>query len=84
MSPQDARSALRALPDVESHVEAVLRAYGPLTQAQAAAKVYGVPVHATGNRADDRARTSAIRAVQQETFAFWRSRSGTRAARASR
>ena len=72
MRSQEARSALRSLPDVESHVEAVPRAYGPLTQAQLAAKVFGVPVKAIGDRDEDRKRDTAIRSVQRGIVALRR------------
>ncbi|UCH36020.1 MAG: hypothetical protein JSV65_06615 [Armatimonadota bacterium] len=53
-----------ALPGSDAHVEMVLRAEGPLTQAQLAHRVYGTPVHATGDAGEDRARRTAIRNVQ--------------------
>ena len=53
-----------ALPGSDAHVEMVLRAEGPLTQAALAHRVYGTPVHATGDAGEDRARRTAIRNVQ--------------------
>lgn len=57
-------SVYDALWSVEDHVEGVLRAEGPLTQPQLAARVFAVPVHPTGNLEVDRERRTALRNVQ--------------------